>query len=174
MNIRIHLISDDGSKYCLYGKCFYCNEDESVCGDVDHLLEGVVLFLVPGTIEKHRSPWQRTYKENQLAPWEESMDFCHSVKGRMSYTRILDLVDVAIFDFLIQNGDRHHYETREDRIVLIDNGKGFGHPSIDHIDILAPLYQCCVYVFRFTRCKSRCFGLSWAENGRSFIESSVR
>lgn len=136
-------VSEDQTKYCLYGKCFYCKESEEVCGDDEHLLEGVVLYLVPGTFEKHRSPWQRTYKD-KLAPWEESMDYCNIIKNKLSYTRLLDLVDVAIFDFIIQNGDRHHYETREDRTVLIDNGKGFGNPSIDHIDILAPLYQCCV------------------------------
>lgn len=115
-----------------------------MCGDDEHLLEGVILYLVPGSFEKYRSPWQRTYKENHLAVWEENMDYCVALKEKLSYTRLLDLVDVAIFDFLIQNGDRHHYETRNDRIVLIDNGKGFGNPNVDHIDILAPLYQCCV------------------------------
>lgn len=66
------------------------------------------------------------------------------MKPKIAETRLLDLIDVAIFDFLIQNGDRHHYETRNDRIVLIDNGKGFGNPSIDFLDILSPLYQCCL------------------------------
>lgn len=108
------------------------------------MLEGVVLYLVPGTFEKYRSPWQRTYKDNQLAAWEEDMNYCNSLKDKLSYARLLDLVDVSIFDFLIQNGDRHHYETRDDRVVLIDNGKGFGNPNVDFIDILAPLYQCCV------------------------------
>lgn len=135
---------DNQTKYCLYGKCFYCKESEEVCGDDEHLLDGVILYLVPGIIEKHRSPWQRTYKDNQLALWEENMDYCNAIKDKLSYARLLDLADVAIFDFLIQNGDRHHYETREDRVVLIDNGKGFGNPNVDHIDILAPLYQCCV------------------------------
>lgn len=140
----IFQIPEDETKYCLFGKCFYCKESEEVCGDNEHLLDGVVLYLVPGTFEKHRSPWQRTYKDNQLAPWEENMDYCNTIKDKQSYTRLLDLVDVAIFDFIIQNGDRHHYETRDERIVLIDNGKGFGNPNVDHIDILAPLYQCCV------------------------------
>lgn len=108
------------------------------------MLEGVILYLVPGTLVKQRSPWQRTYKDNVLAPWEENMDYCNIIKEKTSYTRLLDLIDVAIFDFLIQNGDRHHYETRGDRIILIDNGKGFGNPNVDFIDILAPLYQCCV------------------------------
>lgn len=73
---------------------------------------------------------------------------CHAsisrqVKDKLSAVRLLDLIDASIFDFIIQNGDRHHYETRNDRLVLIDNGKGFGNPNVDFIDILAPLYQCC-------------------------------
>lgn len=66
------------------------------------------------------------------------------MKTKLSLIRILDLIDASVFDFLIQNGDRHHHESRKKRIVLIDNGKGFGNPYIDFIDILAPLYQCCL------------------------------
>lgn len=44
----------------------------------------------------------------------------------------------------MQNGDRHHYETLNDKVILLDNGKGLGNPYVHHIDILAPLYQCCV------------------------------
>lgn len=46
---------------------------------------------------------------------------------------------MAIFDYLIQNGDRHHYETKNNRVLLLDNGKGFGNPNVDVIDILAPV-----------------------------------
>ena len=41
--------------------------------------------------------------------------------------RLLDLMDAAVFDFLQQNGDRHHYTVvagkSESSIVLLDNGK---------------------------------------------------
>ena len=44
--------------------------------------------------------------------------------------RLLDLIDAAIFDFLIDNGDRHHYEVFENvtnsMVLLLDNGKGWG------------------------------------------------
>jgi glycosaminoglycan xylosylkinase len=117
-----------------------------VCGNKTHFIEGVLLYEIPGTINKHKSPWQRTYKEGQKAIWEIESDdnYCDNVKQKFSPTRLLDLIDASVFDFLIQNGDRHHYETRKNRIILLDNGKGFGNPHIDFSDILAPLYQCCL------------------------------
>jgi hypothetical protein len=66
------------------------------------------------------------------------------VKDKITKRRLFDLVDTSIFDFLIQNGDRHHYETLYSNVILLDNGKGFGNPNVSHLDILAPLYQCCV------------------------------
>ncbi|XP_055903700.1 glycosaminoglycan xylosylkinase homolog [Eupeodes corollae] len=135
---------ENSTEYCVFGKCHYCNEDETVCGDENNIIEGVLLYLIPGSLAKKRSPWQRTYKDGVRAPWEDDMNYCKSLKNKLETTRLLDLIDVAIFDYLIQNGDRHHYETREDRIVLIDNGKAFGNPNKDFLDILAPLYQCCM------------------------------
>jgi glycosaminoglycan xylosylkinase len=42
-------------------------------------------------------------------------------------TSLLDLVDAAIFDFLIDNGDRHHFEVIDNKsrptLLLLDNGK---------------------------------------------------
>ncbi|KAL4716891.1 hypothetical protein ACJJTC_012702 [Scirpophaga incertulas] len=76
--------------------------------------------------------------------WERDDDFCKKVLATHSRKRVLNLVEVSIFDFLIQNGDRHHYEVYKDRIVLFDNGKGLGNPAVDELDILAPLYQCCM------------------------------
>lgn len=66
-----------------------------------------------------------------------------------SSSRLLDLVDTAVFDFLMDNGDRHHYELAQNNfhnpaVLLLDNGKSLANPDIDHIDILAPLYQCCM------------------------------
>lgn len=64
------------SEYCVYGKCHFCNEDEAVCGDDDNMIEGVILYMVPGAIAKKRSPWQRSYKDNVKAPWEEDLNYC--------------------------------------------------------------------------------------------------
>ncbi|GBP37481.1 Glycosaminoglycan xylosylkinase homolog [Eumeta japonica] len=43
-----------------------------------------------------------------------------------------------------KNGDRHHYEVYKGKILLFDNGKGLSNPWVDELDILAPLYQCCL------------------------------
>ncbi|XP_040174570.1 glycosaminoglycan xylosylkinase homolog isoform X2 [Anopheles arabiensis] len=135
---------------CVYGVCHFCKSDEIVCDDQQNgTLEGAVLFTIPGKIIKYRSPWQRTYKEQLKAEWEKNDNYCALISKKLNFDVLLDLIDAAIFDFLIQNGDRHHYETRENRVLLLDNGKGFGNPFVDHIDILAPLYQCC-YIRRTT------------------------
>merc|ERR1711962_1734834 len=61
----------------------------------------------------------------------------------------LDLVDLAIFDFLMGNMDRHHYETfksfgNDTFPVHLDHGRAFGRSGHDELSILAPLYQCCL------------------------------
>uniref|UniRef100_A0A182YRK3 Fam20C domain-containing protein n=1 Tax=Anopheles stephensi TaxID=30069 RepID=A0A182YRK3_ANOST len=133
------------NQQCAYGFCHYCKSDETVCDDpTTGTLEGAVLLTIPGKIVKYRSPWQRTYKDQLKAEWEKNDNYCALIRKKVQFDVLLDLIDAAIFDFLIQNGDRHHYETRENRVLLLDNGKGFGNPFIDHIDILAPLYQCCI------------------------------
>ncbi|XP_045106194.1 glycosaminoglycan xylosylkinase-like isoform X2 [Portunus trituberculatus] len=78
--------------------------------------------------------------------------YCEEVMQHEPYSwdkspRLLDLMDSAVFDFLIQNGDRHHYNViagkPESAIILLDNGKSFGDAEVDHLDILAPVLQCC-------------------------------
>lgn len=52
--------------------------------------------------------------------------YCDFVKTNYDSERILDFVDIAMFDFLIGNGDRHRYEVIKEfnnTILLIDNGK---------------------------------------------------
>lgn len=66
----------ENSTICVYGKCHYCKKSESVCGDTNNNLEGVVLQIVPGTLAKYRSPWQRTYVDGQKADWETNLQHC--------------------------------------------------------------------------------------------------
>lgn len=60
--------------------------------------------------------------------WETDNDFCDYVKTNYDLERILDFIDIAMFDFIIGNGDRHRYEVMEhfnNSILLIDNGKRY-------------------------------------------------
>lgn len=63
-------------EYCLFGKCHYCNEDETVCGDEKNNIEGVLIYIIPGPLSRKRSPWQRTYKDDKRAPWEDDINYC--------------------------------------------------------------------------------------------------
>lgn len=74
--IKIEVDDEGNETYCLFGKCHYCNEEETVCGDEQHNIEGVIIYIVPGTLAKRRSPWQRTYKEEKRAIWEDDMTYC--------------------------------------------------------------------------------------------------
>ncbi|XP_019874820.2 glycosaminoglycan xylosylkinase homolog isoform X2 [Aethina tumida] len=130
------------NKTCIYGKCLYCKKEDPICESDNFLLTGAVIFNIRKTLTSHRNPWQRTYKKTKRAPWQENANYCNGVKTKLTKKRLYDLVDISIFDFLIQNGDRHHYETMDDAVLILDNGKGLGNPFINHIDILAPLYQC--------------------------------
>ena len=57
-------------------------------------------------------------------------------------------MDTAIFDFIIGNADRHHYEVFAEQpdsmILLLDNAKSFGNPEHDEMSILKPITQCCL------------------------------
>ena len=102
-------------------------------------MEGAVILWLPNHVKlkKFRSPWQRTYKEHVEAPWEKDDAFCSKLQEHSSglYTvnkgsrRLLDLIESSIFDFLINNGDRHHYEvidgSSEASVLLLDNGKRY-------------------------------------------------
>lgn len=148
-------IYEKGNTTCLYGVCHYCSVDDPVCGE-QNILEGALIFWLPKSFKliKYRHPWQRVYKKNKLAAWQTDNDYCEKVKTSKIYSlrtsnRLLNLIDTAIFDFLMDNGDRHHYELAQNNfrnasILLLDNGKSFGNPNVDYLDILAPLYQCCM------------------------------
>lgn len=61
-----------------------------------------------------RHPWRRSYHKRRKAAWETDEDYCEIVKEVKPYDqgrRLLDVMDLAVFDFLMGNMDRHHYET---------------------------------------------------------------
>ncbi|XP_041831492.1 extracellular serine/threonine protein kinase FAM20C-like isoform X2 [Melanotaenia boesemani] len=140
---------------CFYGQCeYYCSTEHPVCGR-PHALEVSLASMLPDLSlaprRSWRSPWRRSYSRTKLAQWEKNPAYCDIVKQTPPYshgTRLVDLIDMAVLDFLMSNMDRHHYETFEafgnDTFLLhLDNGRAFGRHSQDEPSILAPLKQCC-------------------------------
>ena len=84
----------------------------------------------PATFAVYLSPCCDRAVPRRPSRWEQEAQFCRHVRSLLKPQRLLDLVDAAVLDFLIQNGDRHHYETlgRGGPMVLIDNGKRSGSP----------------------------------------------
>ncbi|XP_077590565.1 extracellular serine/threonine protein kinase FAM20C-like [Stigmatopora nigra] len=140
---------------CFYGQCdYYCSTEHPLCGR-PHLLEVSLAVMLPelslAPRRSWRSPWKRSYSRTKLAQWEKDPNYCDIVKQTAPYnngTRLVDLIDMAILDFLMSNMDRHHYETfekfgNEAFLLHLDNGRAFGRHSQDERSILAPLQQCC-------------------------------
>ncbi|XP_022162935.1 glycosaminoglycan xylosylkinase isoform X5 [Myzus persicae] len=122
-------INSTTKETCVYGKCYYCKREDPVCTKSERL-EGAAIFHLPSNIKlkQHLHPWRRTYIENKRARWEDDNNYCDSIKSNYNPERVLDFVDVSIFDFIIGNGDRHRYEVVEqfnNTILLIDNGKRY-------------------------------------------------
>ncbi|XP_063286450.1 extracellular serine/threonine protein kinase FAM20C [Pelobates fuscus] len=140
---------------CFYGECsYYCSTEHALCGKPDQIEGSLAAFLPDLSLAKRktwRNPWRRSYHKRKKAEWEVDSDYCEEVKQTPPYdsgTRLLDLIDMTIFDFLMGNMDRHHYETfekfgNETFIIHLDNGRGFGKYSHDELSILVPLNQCC-------------------------------
>lgn len=140
---------------CFHGSCsYYCDTSHAICGNPDMLEGSFATFLPPDKLAARktwRNPWKRSYSKHRKAYWEAYDDLCEKVKQRPPYNkgrRLLDLIDMHIFDFLQGNMDRHHYETLKDFgndtfHLHLDNGRGFGKTVHDEMSILAPIYQCC-------------------------------
>ncbi|XP_057606325.1 extracellular serine/threonine protein kinase FAM20C [Hippopotamus amphibius kiboko] len=140
---------------CFYGECsYYCSTEHALCGKPDQIEGSLAAFLPDLSLAKRktwRNPWRRSYHKRKKAEWEVDPDYCEEVKQTPPYDsshRILDVMDMSIFDFLMGNMDRHHYETfekfgNETFIIHLDNGRGFGKYSHDELSILVPLQQCC-------------------------------
>ncbi|XP_017274014.1 extracellular serine/threonine protein kinase FAM20C [Kryptolebias marmoratus] len=140
---------------CFYGECsYYCSTEHALCGKPDQIEGSLAAFLPDLALAKRktwRNPWRRSYHKRKKAEWEVDPDYCEEVKQTPPYDsgrRLLDIMDMTVFDFLMGNMDRHHYETfekfgNETFIIHLDNGRGFGKHSHDEISILVPLIQCC-------------------------------
>lgn len=141
---------------CFYGRCsYYCDSNHAICGDPD-MLEGSLAAFLPlyegASRRVWRHPWRRSYNKKKLADWETDDQYCDMVRVMDGYDhgrRLLDIMDMSVFDFLTGNMDRHHYETFEafggnTFTVHLDHGRAFGKAYHDEMSILAPIKQCCM------------------------------
>ncbi|XP_059047128.1 extracellular serine/threonine protein CG31145 [Achroia grisella] len=143
------------NNFCFHGKCsYYCDTGHAICGNPDMLEGSFAAFLPSSDIAERkvwRHPWRRSYHKRRKAQWELQSDYCDTVRTTAPYDsgrRLLDLMDMSIFDFLTGNMDRHHYETfkmfgNESFTLHLDQGRAFGKAFHDELSILAPLLQCC-------------------------------
>jgi len=154
--LKTFFISPDGN-LCFHGQCsYYCDTSHAICGTPDTLEVSMAAFLPETEIAPRktwRHPWRRSYHKRRKAAWESDPNYCEVVKEAKPYERgrrLLDIMDLAVFDFLMGNMDRHHYETfrpfgsRSAYPIHLDHGRGFGRPHFDELTILAPIYQCCM------------------------------
>ncbi|KAK3559010.1 hypothetical protein QTP86_000018 [Hemibagrus guttatus] len=134
---------------CFYGECsYYCSTEHALCGKPDQIEGSLAAFLPDLALAKRktwRNPWRRSYHKRKKAEWEVDPDYCEEVKQTPPYdsgTRLLDIMDMTIFDFLMGNMDRHHYETfekfgNETFIIHLDNGRGVKKSTHLRLQLLA-------------------------------------
>ncbi|CAL9698905.1 unnamed protein product [Knipowitschia caucasica] len=155
-DLRAVFFTSPANNTCFFAKCLYmCKTEYAVCGGPD-LLEGSLSAYLPGLSIAPRvsipNPWIRSYSFSGREEWEGNPFYCDTIKQIHPYNtgnRLLNIIDMAIFDFLIGNMDRHHYEVfnkfgDEGFLLHLDNARGFGKHSQDELSILAPLTQCCM------------------------------
>ncbi|CAL1542628.1 unnamed protein product [Lymnaea stagnalis] len=152
---KTFFISPAGN-WCFHGSCsYYCDSSHPICGHPIMLEGSLAAFLPPLKMAKRktwRNPWKRSYSKHRKAYWEVYDDLCEKVKDKHPYNegrRLLDIMDMAVFDFLTGNLDRHHYETFQnfgnDTFLLhLDNGRAFGKSNYDCVSCIAPVRQCCM------------------------------
>jgi len=153
--LKTFFISPAGN-LCFHGKCsYYCDTSHAICGNPDMLEGSFAAFLPSKSLvprKTWRHPWRRSYHKRRKAAWENDPEYCDIVKEVSPYNqgrRLLDVIDLSIFDFLMGNMDRHHYETfklfgNNTFPIHLDHGRAFGKAAHDEMSILAPLYQCCL------------------------------
>lgn len=155
-DLRAVFFTSPANNTCFFAKCLYvCKTEYAACGSPD-LLEGSLSAYLPGLSIAPRisipSPWIRSYTFTGREEWEVNPFYCDTIKQQYPYNsgnRLLNIIDMSIFDFLIGNMDRHNYEIftkfgDEGFLLHLDNARGFGKHAKDEMSILSPLSQCCM------------------------------
>lgn len=146
-NSKIYLNRE--KRQCIKLSCTYCKTP--ICGSKESgTIQGSVSLWVNKTFQIMENPWSATCTKKVKQHWLDNPDYCSIVLQNETYASnnlYLDLIDISIFDFLIDNVDRHHLEYEivggRRNFILFDNGKSLANPYRDDISILVSLYQCC-------------------------------
>ncbi|KAM7372278.1 hypothetical protein PAMP_009457 [Pampus punctatissimus] len=129
-------------------RTFFTSPENPVCGQ-PHALEVSLAAMLPDITlaprRSWRSPWRRSYSRTKMAKWEKDPAYCDTVKQTPPYnhgTRLVDLIDMAILDFLMSNMDRHHYETfekfgNETFLLHLDNGRAIRRSTLLRLHLLS-------------------------------------
>ncbi|XP_070581205.1 extracellular serine/threonine protein kinase FAM20C-like isoform X2 [Ptychodera flava] len=155
-SLRKTFFRSPANNLCFVGHCsYYCQTETAVCGHPDMIEGSFAAYLPPFKMAPRktwRHPWRRSYSKHRKAIWEDDPDYCQEVRTKHPYNtgrRLLDLMDLAVFDFLTGNMDRHHYETFEKFgnftfPIHLDQGRSFGKHAHDEMSILVPIVHCCL------------------------------
>ncbi|CAF1551651.1 unnamed protein product, partial [Didymodactylos carnosus] len=143
---------------CFRGRCsYYCDTGHAVCGRPKDFLEASLQILLPRppVVEWHKitHPYRRSYSATKYAKWESNENYCYDKVLNDDYYHnrlLLDMTDLAAFDFLIGNMDRHHMMRissfgPNSALIHLDNGRSFGRYDYDDLTILTPIRQCCFF-----------------------------
>lgn len=139
----------DGQK-CIIGGCRkdFCSEKRLTCAKGE-FLEVSLCQKIPESIKVKQVPYP--WSPDTQKTWNHT-NICKNVTEDEVVRKndlFLYFMEIAVFDHLMLNYDRHHFKTiyvnraKEIGFALFDNGKGFGNPYKDDISLLAPITQCC-------------------------------
>lgn len=150
--MKTFFISPDDN-ICFHGDCnYFCDVAHPCCGNPD-TIEGTVTAFLP--VDKHDIkgtpyPWRREYSKRWKAEWLNNPNYCEEIKKNSTYShRMLDIMDLSVFDFLIDNWDRHRFDIleffgKDAGFLHLDHGRGFGTAFKDDIVLLGAVRQCCM------------------------------
>ncbi|XP_068626707.1 glycosaminoglycan xylosylkinase homolog isoform X4 [Battus philenor] len=74
LGLKKTMIKNDSGSVCIYGKCFYCKRNETVCPDKNGEIEGAAILYLDKQFQVHKSPWRRSYT-NKKMEWEKDNNF---------------------------------------------------------------------------------------------------
>ncbi|XP_065321980.1 uncharacterized protein LOC135929365 [Gordionus sp. m RMFG-2023] len=154
-------------------------ESKKICTESGGMIEGAMIMWLPlplGIIKNpwHPKSWRKANKNcDGYQMYDISNEYClknvdmiikqndEGLYKRSQLTILMDIIDMAIYDFLLDNIDRSSFEylKHEDKkkngfmprthdaipisLIMIDSGNCFPDPNVDTFTTLAPLYQCC-------------------------------